>query len=178
VTADRQTAGAAAPLELDGVAARFDHACVAAPRIRDLLPLYQGVLGGVFHQGGDNVRVGYRALQLEYANGSRFELMEPLRGSTFLDSFFARGGGLHHVTFKVDDVVAAARAAEAAGLTVVGLYTDDPEWKEAFVHPRSASGVLVQLAQAAPGVPRRATDFGLDDVLAGRGAGGNGEPSP
>jgi methylmalonyl-CoA/ethylmalonyl-CoA epimerase len=165
-------------LGLEGITARFDHACVAAPRIKDLLPLYQELLGGRFHQGGDNVRIGYRAIQLEYADGTRFELMEPLRGSTFLDSFFRRGGGLHHVTFKVDDVLAAAAAAEAAGMTVVGLYTDDPEWKEAFVHPRSAWGVLVQLAQPGPGIPRKAVGYGLEDVLAGRGTLGNGEPSP
>jgi len=52
--------------------------------------------------------------------------MEPCRGSTFLDSFFARGSGLHHVTFKVADLQAAVHAAEAAGLTIVGLQTDDP----------------------------------------------------
>jgi methylmalonyl-CoA/ethylmalonyl-CoA epimerase len=129
-------------------------------------------------QGGDNVRVGYRALQLSYRDGTRFELMEPTRGSTFLDSFFTRGGGLHHVTFKVVDLQAAVRAAEAAGLTVVGLYADDPHWKEAFLHPRSASGVLVQLAEATPGFPPATPHVTLEDVLAGRGIPGNGEPSP
>ena len=165
-------------LELPGVDAVFDHACAAAPRIRDLLPLYQGVLNGRFLQGGDNARVGYRAIQLEYADGTRFELMEPLRGSTFLDSFFARGGGLHHVTFKVPDLLAAVEAAEAAGLRVVGLYTEDPDWQEAFIHPRSIGGVLVQLAQAAPGLLEAIPSQTLEDVLAGRGANGNGEPSP
>jgi methylmalonyl-CoA/ethylmalonyl-CoA epimerase len=156
----------------------FDHACVAAARIRDLLPLYRDILGGSFVQGGDNVRVGYRALQLGYEDGSRIELMEPLRGSTFLDSFFARGGGLHHVTFKVSDLRAAVRAAEAAGLTVVGYYDEDPDWKEAFVHPRSAQGVLVQFAEASPGYPPLRTEITLEDVLAGNGIPGNGEPSP
>lgn len=165
-------------LELDGVEAVFDHACVAAPRIRDLLPLYQRVLRGEFVQGGDNARVGYRALQLSYTDGGRFELMEPLRGSTFLDSFFARGGGLHHVTFKVADLAAAVKAARAAGLEVVGVYDDDPRWKEAFLHPRSAAGVLVQLAETEPGFPPATPHVMLEDVLAGRGVPGNGEPSP
>jgi methylmalonyl-CoA/ethylmalonyl-CoA epimerase len=82
------------------IAAVFDHTAVAAPRIRDLLPIYLDLLGGTFVQGGDNPRVGYRALQLEYQSGGRIELMEPLLGSSFFDSFFARkGSGLHHITF-------------------------------------------------------------------------------
>jgi methylmalonyl-CoA/ethylmalonyl-CoA epimerase len=164
-------------LGLPGVEAVFDHACVAAPRMRDLLPLYQDVLRGTFCEGGDNIRVGYRALQLRYGNGTRFELMEPLRGSTFLDSFFRRGGGLHHVTFKVEDLHGAVRAAEAAGYTIVGVYDEDPEWLEAFVHPRSASGALVQFAQTHMFPPAR-PPVTLEDVLAGRGVPGNGEPSP
>jgi methylmalonyl-CoA/ethylmalonyl-CoA epimerase len=138
-------------LDVPGLDTVFDHACVAAPRIRELLPLYKDVLGGRFLGGWEVPRVGFRALQLGYADGTRFELMEPMPGSTFLDSFFARGGGLHHVTFKVSDVLAAAAACEAAGYRLTGLHLGDPDWKEVFVHPRSAHGVLVQLAEVPPG---------------------------
>jgi methylmalonyl-CoA/ethylmalonyl-CoA epimerase len=44
----------------------FDHAAHAAPSIRSLLPIYRDVLGGRFFAGGDNVRVGYRAVQLDF----------------------------------------------------------------------------------------------------------------
>jgi methylmalonyl-CoA/ethylmalonyl-CoA epimerase len=166
---------AATGIDRDAV---FDHAAVAAPRIRDLLPLYVGVLGGRIVNGGDNQRVGYRALQLEFPDGSRIELMEPLAGSSFFDKFFKRGGGLHHVTFKVADIRAAIERMEAAGIPLTGAFLDDPNWREVFVHPREASGVLVQLAQAAPGYPPRPGNLTIDDVLAGRGATGTGEPSP
>jgi methylmalonyl-CoA/ethylmalonyl-CoA epimerase len=164
-------------LDVANLDAVFDHACVAAPRIRDLLPLYHDILAGRCIGGWDVPRVGFRALQLEYGDGSRFELMEPLRGSTFLDSFFARGGGLHHVTFKVADVLRAARAVEASGYRITGLHLDDPDWREVFVHPRSAQGVLVQLAEV-PADAALEPEIALDEVLAGRGYGGNGEPSP
>ena len=62
-------------------------------------------------------------------------------------------GGLHHVTFKVDDIVAAVRQLEAAAFTVVSTNLDRPEWKETFIHPRDAHGALIQIVQAAPGVP-------------------------
>src|SRR5205085_8797529 len=94
---------------LEALDAVFDHVGVAAPRLRDLLPIYHDLLGGRFLQGGDNARVGYRALQLAYHDGTKIELLEPLDGSTFFDSFFRRtaGGGLHHVTFTVGDMPAA-----------------------------------------------------------------------
>ncbi len=156
----------------------FDHAAVAAHRIRDLLPIYRNLLGGQFHLGGDNVRVGYRGLQLRYGDGSKIELLEPLEGSTFLDSFFRRNplGGLHHLTFKIVSMTDALAALAGLGYIVHGQSDADPNWNEVFVHPREALGTLLQLAQAGPnyGVP---PEYGLADVLAGRGNHGNGVPS-
>jgi methylmalonyl-CoA/ethylmalonyl-CoA epimerase len=170
--------GLAGDLAEAGVVAQLDHAAVAAPSIRELLPLYRDLLGGRLLNGGDNPRVGYRALQLEFPAGGRMELMEPLQGSTFFDRFFARGGGLHHVTFKVDDIHAAIEAVKEIGYTPTGVYLDSPDWREAFLHPREAAGVLVQLAQAAPGFPPPPGDMTIEDILAGEGAYGDGVPSP
>lgn len=163
-------------VELPGVPAVFDHVAMAAPRIRDLLPVYHQLLGGRMLHGGDNPRVGYRALQLEYPGGGRIELMEPLAGSTFFDRFFARtgGGGMHHVTLKVPDIDDALRAVRAAGYTPTSVFLDDPDWRELFLHPKEISGVLVQLAQAG----QEWSPVALDEVLAGRGVGGTGDPSP
>ena len=164
---------------LQSCAAVFDHAAIAARRLRDLLPLYQDILGGEFLAGDDNQRVGYRALQLRYPDGTRIELMEPLAGSTFFDKFFAgRGEGLHHITFKVPDIHAALAILERHEVPTMGVYLDDPNWQEVFIHPKVANGVLVQLAQGAP-----ATDWGgenqtLEKLLAGQGLNGNGIPSP
>jgi methylmalonyl-CoA/ethylmalonyl-CoA epimerase len=164
------------PPEIPGVAAVFDHVAMAAPRIRDLLPIYHDLLGGRMLHGGDNTRVGYRALQLEYPGRGKIELMEPLPGSTFFDRFFARigGGGMHHVTLKVDDIEATLRAVRAAGYTPASVFLDDPDWRELFLHPKETSGVLIQLAQAR----EEWQPIALAEVLAGRGVGGTGVPSP
>ncbi len=137
-------------LEL-GVDASFDHVAHGAASIRSLLPVYRDLLGGVFVGGGDNSRVGFRTVQLRFAGGGRVELLEPLAGSRFLDSFLARNGdgGLHHVTFKVADIEAALAAAERIGLTPFGVHLENPVWKEAFLHPRQANGALVQIAQSS-----------------------------
>jgi methylmalonyl-CoA/ethylmalonyl-CoA epimerase len=165
--------------DLTGIGAVFDHVAIAASRIRDLLPIYADLLGGRFTEGGDNARVGYRALHLGFADGSKVELMEPLPGSRFLDSFFRRtgAGGLHHITFKVPDMDKALRRLQDLGYTPTGLYLDDPYWQEAFLHPKHAYGTLVQIAHAPQPfpVPEGLT---LDDVLAGNGEQGTGVASP
>ncbi len=164
---------------LAGIDAVFDHAAHAAHRIRDLLPLYGELLGGRFRAGGDNRRTGYRVVQLGFRDGTRVELMEPLAGSTFFDRFFAGrpAGGLHHLTFKVRDIRAALRRVEELGLTATGVNLENPDWQELFVHPRLAHGALIQLAQPGPN-PWGTAGLGLEDVLAGRGPGGDGRPSP
>jgi methylmalonyl-CoA/ethylmalonyl-CoA epimerase len=150
-----------------GLQASFDHAAHAAPRIRDLLPLYAGQLGGEFLYGGDNVRVGYKGLVLAFAGGGKVELLEPLPGSAFFDTFFARSplGGLHHLTFRVVDVRGSVAQAREAGFTMVEANYDDPMWMEAFVHPRAAHGVLVQFVQAPSQHPRREPGATLESVL-------------
>ncbi|KAB8190853.1 hypothetical protein FH608_032855 [Nonomuraea phyllanthi] len=164
-------------LELDGLEVTFDHTAVAAPRIRDLLPIYRDLLGGRhLGGGGDNRVAGYRTLQLTYSNGGKVELMEPLAGSTFFDSFFelTRGrGGVHHLNFHVGDLRAAVAALTARGYRLHGLNEADPRWREVFLHPKEAHGVLIQLAQ--PG-PREADEWRstLEEVLAGHGRNGNG----
>lgn len=161
---------------LDFVAqATYDHVAVAAPRIRDLLPLYAEVLGGRFVQGGDNLRVGYRALQLEMPGGGVIELIEPLEGARFLDGFLRRfpSGGVHHVTFHVEDIEQVLPRIENAGYPLTGLYLDDMRYREVFVHPRDALGTLVQVVdERRPADERRPT---IEEVLGG--AGGNGVPS-
>ncbi|MEV0998584.1 VOC family protein [Nonomuraea sp. NPDC050202] len=168
-------------LELDGLEVHFDHTAVAAPRIMDLLPIYRDLLGGRhLGGGGDNRIAGYRTLQLTYGNGNKVELMEPLAGSTFFDSFFelTRGrGGVHHLNFHVDDLDAAVARLTGRGYRLHGLNRSDARWQEVFLYPKEAHGVLIQLAQPGrrdPHEPRPA----LEEVLAGRGRNGNGIPSP
>ncbi|MEV4174933.1 VOC family protein [Nonomuraea sp. NPDC049709] len=168
-------------LELDGLEVHFDHTAVAAPRIRDLLPIYRDLLGGRhLGGGGDNRMAGYRTLQLTYANGGKVELMEPLAGSTFFDSFFelTRGrGGVHHLNFHVSDLAAAVARLTGRGYRLHGLNQADPRWQEVFLHPKEAHGVLIQLAQPGPRHPDDARPT-LEEVLAGQGRNGNRIPSP
>jgi hypothetical protein len=84
---------------------------------------------------------------------------------------------LHHVTFLVDSVDEATKRLGEGGFGGMGYFPGDTELPaQVFIHPSSASGALVQLVERGFGAPHVAID--LDEVLAGRGIGGTGQPSP
>ena len=127
----------------------LDHVAVATERQRDAWPRYAGDLAGAWVSGGESI--GFHAAQLSYANDMKVEVLEPhlVEQNDFLRRFLdANGPGAHHLTFKVPDIEAALRAAESAGLSPVGVDLRDPQWQEAFLHPKQAHGVVVQLAQS------------------------------
>ncbi len=131
-----------------GLDARLDHVAVAAERLVELWPRYIGELGGTWVGGGETA--GFAFGQVAYANGMKVEALEPCQvgENDFLRRFLDRNGpGAHHVTFKVADLSAALSAADALGFGPINVDLEDPQWKEAFLHPKDACGIVVQLAQ-------------------------------
>jgi methylmalonyl-CoA/ethylmalonyl-CoA epimerase len=132
---------------------RFDHIAIAAHRLADAPPYLMGVLGGVpfFGMSADVFRFG----QWEFEGGGRIEILEPRGDDGFLHRFLAaRGPGVHHVTFKVPDLAAASARATALGYGVVGYDASVPRWKEAFLHPKEALGIVVQIVESPDEPPR------------------------
>jgi methylmalonyl-CoA/ethylmalonyl-CoA epimerase len=124
----------------------LDHVAVAVRSIKAAVPLYRDALGGEYLMGGD-VEDNWRWVQFRYPGGGKVELLEPL-GDGFLSRFLDRyGEGLHHITFKTDDIEAAIAQVEGQGYELVDVKTDDPHWKEAFLRPSRAHGTLIQIAQ-------------------------------
>ena len=126
----------------------LDHVAVAVERHRDAFPRYAGDLGGQWVGGG--WAIGFAPGQLVYANGMKVELLRPHRvdENDFLRRFIDRNGpGPHHLTFKVPDIDAMLAKAEAAGYQPVNVDRSDPEWQEAFLHPKAIPGILIQVAQ-------------------------------
>lgn len=135
----------------------LDHVAVAAARHQPLLPRYVEELGGVHVGYGE--AVGFAPLQLRYANAAKIELLRPnmIHENDFLARFLEQNGpGAHHLTFKVPDIELALAECDAAGYPVIGVDLSWDHWKEAFIHPKAAHGIVIQLAQAAgdmPGAP-------------------------
>lgn len=161
----------------DKIGATFDHVAIAGRRIRDMLPLWRDTLGGRFVVGADNPAIGWRTVRLELGGIWCVELIEPLPGSAFLDSFLRHRpeGGLHHVTFLVDDVRTAFKRFAARGYEPFGA---DQEWFQMFVHPKLAGGVLLQLMRRMSHGQDDRPVMTVEDVLAGRGYRGTGVSSP
>jgi methylmalonyl-CoA/ethylmalonyl-CoA epimerase len=122
----------------------LDHVAVAVRSIKQALRLYRDALGGEYLMGGDSG--SWRWLQVRFPNGGKVELLEPL-GEGFLSRFLDKHGeGLHHVTFKTDDIDAAVEHVRSLGYELVDVNLDGADWKEAFLRPSGAHGTLVQLA--------------------------------
>ncbi|MGH2807836.1 MAG: VOC family protein [Actinomycetota bacterium] len=145
----------------------LDHVAVAVHSIKAALPLFRDVLGGEYVMGGDVAGI-WRWFQLRYPDGRKIELLEPL-GEGFLADFLAkRGEGLHHITFKTDDIEAAIEKAQSHGYELVDIRLDSDRWKEAFLRPKSAHGTLIQIAQSAMSdedVLRTWTPPSVDELL-------------
>jgi methylmalonyl-CoA/ethylmalonyl-CoA epimerase len=146
---------------------RLDHVAVAVHAIKPALRLYRDALGGEYLMGGD-VGGSWRWLQLRYPGGGKVELLEPL-GDGFPSRFLgSRGEGLHHVTFKTDDIERAVERLEAGGYELVDVNLEHPHWREAFLRPSMAHGTLIQVAQSAGSdddVKDRLRPSNLEDLL-------------
>lgn len=128
----------------------LDHIAIAVPRMTDAPAVLVGVLGGAPAYGMESA--AFRWGQWRFAGGGRIEILEPRGRDGFLHRFLGeRGPGVHHVTFKVSSLREACDRAEANGYKVVGYDDSDPSWKEAFLHPRQALGIVVQFAEEGPG---------------------------
>jgi methylmalonyl-CoA/ethylmalonyl-CoA epimerase len=144
---------------------KLDHVALGLRRISDGLPLVRDVLLGV-HMA-EIPEGAFRWTQWGYSNDGVLELLEPDGPpGGFLHRFLeARGPGVHHVTFKVPDLAAARARAEALGYGIVGYDDSQPSWKEAFVHPKQAMGIVVQLAESPQSWPLPAAPAGSAQIL-------------
>lgn len=126
----------------------LDHLAIGTPALAGGWELFGGVLGGTWAYGGNSP--GYWWGQLEFAAGPKIELLTPTGGpdAAFLDRFLAaRGAGPHHFNFLVADIEDALARIKASGIEPVGVNLASPDWKEAFLHPRDAHGIVIQVAQ-------------------------------
>jgi catechol 2,3-dioxygenase-like lactoylglutathione lyase family enzyme len=126
----------------------LDHIALAAEHAWDNFNRYRGDLGGEWIAG--TPAPGFYWGQVRFANGMIVEMLEPanVELDDFLVRFLARSGaGPHHLTFKVPDIVATMDAATAAGYPPVRSDLSEENWKEAFLHPKTCHGIVVQIAQ-------------------------------
>jgi methylmalonyl-CoA/ethylmalonyl-CoA epimerase len=126
----------------------LDHVAIGTRALTDGWELFGGLLGGTWVHGGASP--GFWWGQLQFRAGPKIELLTPTGGpdSAFLERFLtSRGPGAHHLSFIVPDVGTALSRVRALGIEPVGVSLLSATWKEAFVHPKDAYGIVVQVAE-------------------------------
>jgi methylmalonyl-CoA/ethylmalonyl-CoA epimerase len=140
----------------------LDHLAIGTRGLPGGWELFGGLLGGTWAYGGDSP--GFWWGQVEFAAGPKIELLTPTGGpdAGFLERFLdTRGAGPHHLNFLVTDIEATLARIKASGIEPVGVNLANPGWKEAFLHPRDAHGIVIQVAQQASAPPPSAPPLEL-----------------
>jgi methylmalonyl-CoA/ethylmalonyl-CoA epimerase len=126
---------------------RIDHLGIAVPRLDEAIAAYEA-LGFAVEATHDVPTEKVRAAFLAIGE-SHLELLEPTDANSAIARFLAKRSGLHHVCVLVDDIDAALAELRERG---VELVDDSPRvgaggCRVAFVHPRAAAGVLLELKE-------------------------------
>jgi methylmalonyl-CoA/ethylmalonyl-CoA epimerase len=137
-----------------GLGTKFDHIAIGMHRITDATDVLVGRLGGRPLTGGPGR--GFRWAAWRFEGGGSIEVIEPAGADGFLHRFLAvRGPGFHHVTFRVASLAEASARAQAQGYRLVGRDESDDDWRVAYLHPKEALGIVVQLGQSGGRYGRR-----------------------
>ena len=93
-------------------------------------------------------KAGFKSTMISQGDVT-FELIEPVGPQGMIQRFIEkRGGGLHHVSIQVSDLDEEMKRLKALGVQFVGEEAAEmPDARIIFIHPRSASGLLIELIQ-------------------------------
>jgi methylmalonyl-CoA/ethylmalonyl-CoA epimerase len=134
---------------------RIDHVSVAVREGHRARRFFETLMGAIAGAGAVDAAMKYRWNIFSLGDMSRLELLSPTGKGSFLDGFLKRReGGVHHITLQTADIQQTKQKLTEQGLPFFGFSDDDPHWKELFIHPRDAFGVLIQIAE-----------FNADDFL-------------
>ncbi len=131
---------------------RLNHVAIAVRDIGKAAALYRGTLGAQVSEAMPQPEHGVTTVFITLPN-SKIELLEPLGAESPIAKFLDRNpdGGIHHLCYEVDDIIAARDKLKADGARVLG--TGEPRIGAhgkpvLFLHPKDFLGTLVELEQA------------------------------
>jgi len=131
---------------------RLNHVAIAVPDLEKATATYRDTLGGTVTQPQALPEHGVTVVFVDLGN-TKVELLEPLGEGSPIAAFLEKNpsGGMHHVCYEVDDILAARDRLKAGGARVLG----DGEPKTGahgkpvlFLHPKDFCGTLVELEQS------------------------------
>jgi len=130
---------------------RIDHIAVVVEDIENARRFYEDALGlNLTHV--ENVEEQGSIVAFFPTGGSEIELVQPTTDDSGVARYLAkRGPGIHHICLEVDNIQATLDDLKAKGVELINEtpVTGSGGKQIAFIHPRSTSGVLIELYQAA-----------------------------
>lgn len=130
---------------------RLNHVAIAVKDLTAATALYRDTLGAAVSAPLPQPAHGVTVVFVELPN-TKVELLEPLGEGSPIAKFLERNadGGIHHICYEVDDIIAARDRLKAEGARVLG----DGEPKIGahgkpvlFLHPKDFNGTLIELEQ-------------------------------
>ena len=131
---------------------RIDHISIAVKDYPEALYFFKDILGAFPGAGAQNNNMKYHWQIFSFGDLSRLELITPFEENTFLTKFLNKNknGGLHHISLQTPDIQHAIRKLEDHNIPYFGHNEYGDFWKEIFIHPKDAFGVLIQIAEFNP----------------------------
>ncbi len=131
---------------------RLNHVAIAVPDLAAASAMYRDTLGARVSAPMDQPAHGVRVAFIELPN-TKIELLEALGADSPIAGFLAKNpaGGIHHLCYEVDDILAARDRLRDAGARVLGDGSPriGAHGKPVlFLHPKDFNGALVELEQA------------------------------
>lgn len=131
---------------------RLNHVAIAVRDIAAASALYRDTLGADVSEAVPQHEHGVTTVFVTLPN-TKIEFLEPLGADSPIAKFLERhpDGGIHHICYEVDDIIAARDQLKAKGARVLG--SGDPKIGAhgkpvLFLHPKDFTGTLVELEQA------------------------------
>lgn len=131
---------------------RLNHVAIAVPDLAAASTVYRDTLGAKVTEPQALPEHGVTVVFIDVGN-TKIELLEPLGEASPIAAFLEKNasGGMHHVCYEVDDILAARDHLKASGARVLG--DGNPKIGAhgkpvLFLHPKDFQGTLVELEQA------------------------------
>jgi methylmalonyl-CoA/ethylmalonyl-CoA epimerase len=131
---------------------RLNHVAIAVKDLAAASAVYRDALGATLTKPLPQPEHGVTVVFITLPN-TKIELLEPLGEGSPIAKFLEKSpeGGIHHVCYEVDDIMAARDRLKAQGARVLGDGTPKigAHGKPVlFLHPKDFCGTLVELEQA------------------------------
>jgi methylmalonyl-CoA/ethylmalonyl-CoA epimerase len=131
---------------------RLNHVAIAVKDLGAATAIYKNALGASMTDPTPQPEHGVTVVFVNLPN-TKIEFLEPLGENSPIAKFLEKNGdgGIHHICYEVDDIIAARDQLKAQGARILG--DGNPKIGAhgkpvLFLHPKDFLGTLTELEQA------------------------------